>query len=179
MYLIAAFFFTVSVTFLSAFTFADVSLNEQYRLGSGDMIKVLVYDESDLTLEAQLIDSGTLNFPFLGELEVAGLTVGELQSKIHDGLLGDYLIEPKVLVSIVEYRQFFINGEVESPGGFSFQPGLTIGKAVSLAAGFTERANKKAIYIVSDSGDQNKPARVNLSTAVKPGDTITVKQSFF
>ena len=145
-------------------------------MGSGDTIKVLVYDESDLTLEAQLSDSGTLNYPFLGELKVAGLPVGELESRIHNGLLGDYLIEPKVLVSIVEYREFFINGEVERPSGFAFQPGLTVGRAVSLAEGFSERANKKAIYIVSDNDAvAAKPERVSFSTSVKPGDIITIE----
>ena len=180
MRLIAAIFFILLVTPLSAFTFADDSLSTQYRLASGDTIKVLVYDESDLTVEAQIDDSGTLNYPFLGKLKVKGLTVGELQTLIHKGLLGDYLINPKVLVSIVEYRQFFISGEVERPGGFPFLPGLTVGKAVSLAEGLTERANKKAIYIVSDDDEATaKPRRVRLSSPVKPGDIITIEQSFF
>ncbi|GAA3912712.1 polysaccharide biosynthesis/export family protein [Litoribacillus peritrichatus] len=151
----------------------------EYSLGSGDLIKVQVYGEEDLTREVRLSDAGTLSFPFLGEFQVLGLTVGQLQTYITQGLLGDYLVDPKVSVTIVEYRQFFINGEVEKPGGFSFQPGLTVRKAVSLAGGFTERASKKNIFIISDSDPTNTPKKVSLSGSLKPGDIITVEQSFF
>lgn len=150
-----------------------------YTLGSGDTIRISVYGEEDLSLEAQLGDSGILNYPFLGELRLSGLSVANVEQKITQGLLGDYLIEPKVSVSVMQYRQFFVNGEVSNPGGFAFQPGLTVGKALSLAGGFTERANKKDIYILSDSSAGEAPKKAKLSSAVKPGDIITIKQSFF
>jgi len=174
------FIYLISLSF-PLMGFAQSSEVDQYRLGSGDAIKILIYGEDDLTVEARLGDSGKLNYPFLGELVVSGFTVGELQGRIHQGLLGDYLVEPKVSVSVTEYRQFFINGQVESPGGYSFQPGLTVGKAVSLASGFSERANKRAIYVVSDNDNnvEKKRSRVSLNTPVKPGDVITVEQSFF
>ncbi|NHO68520.1 polysaccharide export protein [Aestuariicella hydrocarbonica] len=151
----------------------------EYTLGSGDVIRILVYGEDDLSVESQLSDAGTLSYPFLGELQLLGLTVGELQNKITQGLLGDYLIDPKVSVTILEYRQFYINGEVEKPGGFPFQPGLTIRKAVSLAEGFTERASKKNIFVVSDNDPTSTPRRVELNSPVQPGDSITIEQSFF
>lgn len=151
----------------------------EYALGSGDTVSINVYGEEDLSLEAKLGDAGTLNYPFLGKLKVAGKTVQELQQEIVSGLKGDYLIEPKVSVNILEYRQFFINGEVTVPGGFPFQPGLTVAKAVTLAQGFTERANKKGIYIISENDSSRKSRKVRLSSEVKPGDIITVKESFF
>lgn len=163
---------------LSPATASESGLSE-YTLGSGDQIKIQVYGEEDLTVEVRLSDAGTLSFPFLGELNVLGLTVGRLQSLIDVGLRGDYLIDPKVSVTILEYRQFFINGEVKKPGGFSFQPGLTVRKAVSLAGGFTERASKKNIYIISDDDHTNTPRNVSQGEPLKPGDIITVEQSFF
>ncbi len=164
--------------FMVPYVFA--SEQDVYTLGTGDTIQILVYGEDDLSLEAQLGDSGVLNYPFLGELKLSGMSVSEAEQMISQGLLGDYLIDPKVTVSVVEYRQFFINGEVGRPGGFAFQPGLTVAKAVSLAQGFTERANKKAIYILSDKDTSfEKRKRVRLTTPVRPGDIITVEQSFF
>lgn len=151
----------------------------EYAMGSGDKIRVLVYGEDDLTLETQLSDAGTISYPFLGELQVLGMTVGQLQEKITQGLLGDYLINPRVSVTILEYRSFYINGEIEKPGGFPFKPGLTIRKAVSLAEGFTERAAQKNIFVISDNDASQTPRRVDLNYAVKPGDIITVEQSFF
>ncbi|GLQ30288.1 polysaccharide biosynthesis/export family protein [Litoribrevibacter albus] len=151
----------------------------EYTLGSGDLIKILVYGEEDLTVETRIRDAGTLSFPFLGEFKVLGMTVNQLQTRISDGLRGDYLVDPRVTVSILEYRQFFINGEVKKPGGFSFQPGLTVRKAVSLAGGFTERANKRNIFIISENDVLRTPRSVSLGEALKPGDIITVEQSFF
>lgn len=150
-----------------------------YTLGSGDKIRIQVYGEDDLTIEAQLSDAGTLSYPFLGELKLLGLTVGQLQTKIIEGLKGDYLIDPKVTITILEYRQFYVNGEVKKPGGFPFQPGLTVSKAVSLAEGFTERASKANIFIISDGDTTHTPRRVTLTSPVKPGDIITIEQSFF
>ncbi len=161
------------------FASAQGGLSE-YTLGSGDAISIHVFGEEDLSFEEiQLSDAGSLSYPFLGEIQLLGLTVGELQTKITQGLLGDYLIDPRVSVTIVGYRQFYINGEVEKPGGFAFQPGLTIRKAVSLAEGFTERAAKSNIFVISDSDKSQTPRRVGLNSPVKPGDIITIEQSFF
>jgi len=157
---------------------AQTGLSE-YALGSGDKIRIHVYGEDDLGVETLLSDAGTLAYPFLGELRVLGLTAGELQQKITEGLLGDYLIDPKVSVTIIEYRKFYINGEVKVPGGFSFTPGLTIRKAVSLAQGFTERAAKGNIFVISDTDSTQTARRVDQNESVRPGDIITVEQSFF
>jgi len=156
----------------SAFALGEV---DTYKLGAGDKIQILVYDEEDLSLDALLGESGILNYPFLGELSLSGLSVAEVEQLITKGLLGDYLIKPKVSVSVI----VFISGEVEKPGGFEFQPGLTVGKAISLAGGFTERADKKDIYIVSDNAGTAKPRKVRIGAPVKPGDIITIEQSFF
>lgn len=170
--LLCGMFFSVSAT-------AQQGLSE-YTLGSGDVIRIHVFGEGGLTFEeVQLSDAGTLSYPFLGEIRLKGLTVGELQTKIVEGLKGDYLVDPKVSVTIIRYRQFYINGEVKTPGGFPFQPGLTVRKAVSLAEGFTERAAKSNIFIISDNDSSQTPTRVNLNAPVKPGDIITVEQSFF
>ena len=96
-----------------------------YQLGAGDHIIIQVHDEPDLSMDFHLNHSGILNYPFLGELKVAGLSVLELEKLITNGLRGRYLIDPDVTVSIEEYRSFFINGEVENPGGFPYQPSLT------------------------------------------------------
>lgn len=149
-----------------------------YQLGSGDLIRIQVYGENDLTLEARITDTGTLSYPFLGQIQVAGRTLGQLQNFIVTGLKGNYLLDPKVSVTILDYRQIYINGEVKKPGGFSFKPGLTVRKAISLAGGLTERASSRKIFIISEkTPNQQKVADMN--TRVHPGDIITVEQSFF
>jgi polysaccharide export outer membrane protein len=139
-----------------------------YRLGAGDILTIRVYGEDDLTREKQrLPDSGVLSFPF-GDVCALGLTVSDLENKITE-----------VSVSIEEYRPFFIYGQVEKPGGYSFQSGLNVRKAVSIAGGFKERASQSKIYVVREGDAGNAANKVDLNSPVWPGDTVTVEESFF
>ena len=150
-----------------------------YRLGPGDRIIIKVFGEEDLSMDFRLNDSGRLNYPFLGELVVQGLTVAELEQRITRGLRDSYLRDPAVTVSIAEYRPFFLYGEVQKPGGIPYQPRLTVERAIALGGGFTERASRSKIEVVRASDPKHKAVRVELSDPVFPGDVITVKQSFF
>jgi polysaccharide biosynthesis/export protein VpsN len=150
-----------------------------YRLGPGDQIIITVFGEDDLSMNFRLNDTGKLNYPFLGELTVKGLTVAELEQLITRGLKGPYLVNPDVTVSIGEYRPIFVHGEVKKPGSFAFQPGMTLEQAIAMAGGFTDRANRKKIERIRGDVPGATPARVELSAPVFPGDVITVRQSFF
>lgn len=150
-----------------------------YRLSTGDVISIRVLGEDDLTRDKiRLGDSGALTLPF-GYLDARGMTVGELQQAIANGLRGRFLVNPRVSVTIDEYRPFFIQGQVERPGGYPYQPGLNVRKAVSLAGGFKERASTTKIFVVREKDKTNRPARVTVNSAVAPGDTIIVEESFF
>jgi protein involved in polysaccharide export with SLBB domain len=150
-----------------------------YRLGSGDRIQIQVFDEPDLSMEVRLSDAGTISYPFLGEVRVSGNTVSQLEAQIVGGLKGDYLVDPKVNVSVVEYRPFYINGEVEDPGGYPYQPGLTLRKAIALAGGFTERASKSKINVLSEGAIDGRQRQIGMDVMLNPGDIVTVEQSFF
>jgi protein involved in polysaccharide export with SLBB domain len=165
--------------FLFSWSLALQAQSTQYMLGSGDMVRIQVYDEEDLYLEARVSDSGTISYPFLGELKVVGITPTELEQHITESLRGDYLINPKVSVDILEYRPFYVNGEVGSPGHFPFQPGITVRKAISIAGGFKERASKDKIFIIRDNAESDEPEKVILDEVIKPGDIVTVEESFF
>ena len=154
-----------------------------YRLGAGDTISITVYDEKELSLDkVKLSDAGSVSFPLLGEIKVLGLTASDLQKKITIALKGTYLVNPQVTVSVDQYRDFFVNGQVYKPGNYPYQPGLTVRKAVSIAGGFKDRANKELVSVIHDSQDQQDnptPKKVTLGTLVQPGDTVTVEESFF
>ncbi len=164
---------------------SDTAL-EGYKLGAGDVINISVYDEKDLSLEVRIGLSGQISYPLLGDVAVSGLSPKQLEVKLVSGLKGPYLIDPSVTVSIVEYRPFYVIGEVKKPGGYPFHPGLTVDKAISISGGFTERASKSNIFVVHDdsknqskrSEDEDKEA-VKLFDVIQPGDVITVEQSFF
>lgn len=173
--------FLVAATLLfCSLSLAQNSELSSYKLGSGDMISIRVLGEDDLKRErVRLSDAGTLSFPVLGEIKVKGMTVGALEDFITKGLKGRYLLNPQVTISIDEYRNFFVNGMVEKPGGYPFSPGLTVRKAISIAGGFKERAAREKINIIRDDDPHQTPRKVDLNATVQPGDILTVDESFF
>ncbi len=161
-------------------TTSKIDTLSRYRLSTGDVISISVYGEDDMTRgKIRLTDAGTISYPVLGEIQVRGKTVGELEKFLTDGLRGRYLVNPRVAVTIDEYRPYFINGQVSNNGSFPYQPGLTVRKAVSVAGGFKERASLSKITIVRDGDATNTPVKADLNAQVHPGDIITVGESFF
>lgn len=151
-----------------------------YKLAPGDVITIRVFGEEDLSKEKiRLSDAGTIPYPVLGEVRARGFTIGEIEREITNGLRGRYLVNPQVSVHIEEYRPFYINGMVEKPGGYPYQPGLTVLKASSLAGGFKERASMSKIYIIREADSSQRPQKAELGTVVYPGDTISIEESFF
>jgi polysaccharide biosynthesis/export protein VpsN len=177
---LAAVLLSLFVTVASLASPALAQELSSYKLGPGDVISIRVLGEEDLKRERiRLSDAGSVSFPVLGEVRVKGMTVGALQEYIRNGLKGRYLLDPQVTVSIDEYRNFFVNGMVEKPGGYPFAPGMTVRKAISVAGGFKERANRDRINIIHDDDPKQVQQRVDLNAAVLPGDILTVEESFF
>jgi polysaccharide biosynthesis/export protein VpsN len=153
-----------------------------YTLGAGDQVSIQVYGEPEMSIQTRIAANGRLTYPFLGELDVTGLSPRQLETRIMRGLKGDFLVDPKVSVTITEYRPVFVNGQVKSPGGFPYQPGLTVRKALSLAGGMTERGSEKRLSVISEDDKQqgrNKGRSVRMDDLVGPGDIVTVDESFF
>jgi polysaccharide export outer membrane protein len=151
---------------------------DSYTLGPGDVIVIQVFGEDELKLETQLTDSGNVNYPFLGTIKVTGMTIKQVEQHVYQGLKGDYFVEPNVFVGIVQYRPFYIHGEVKKPGGYPYQPGMTVNQAIALAGGMTERASRDKIFI-SREGDKSNTLNGSLASRISAGDTITIEQRFF
>ncbi|WED20647.1 polysaccharide export protein [Vibrio sp. JC009] len=185
---------TITKLLLTTITllFASSALADQYVLSAGDTIKISVYGEDDLSIAELIIDSReTFDYPYLGNISTQYKTLEMIQNEIEDGLRGDYLIDPKVNVSIVKYRNIYVNGVVNRPGAYEFQPDLTVDKAIALAGGFLAKYRKtKGIYLtrndevkgLSQSEINNllkNKEPVDRTASVEPGDTIYVVSSFW
>ncbi len=158
----------------------SASLFSTYQLGAGDMLTIRVLGEPELTLEKiRLTDAGTLSYPVLGEIRLLGLTVGELEKIITDGLRGRYLKNPQVSVQMDEYRPFYVNGLVEKPGSYPYQPALTVRKAASIAGGLKIRASVDKVYVIRANDVNQNAIKADMNTPIYPGDTVIVEQSFF
>lgn len=153
--------------------------SEEYKLGPGDRIKIVVYNEPDLKIDIKIGKSGYISFPFLSDIKVTGLSTEQVEKHIRSGLIGDYLIDPQVSVSIDTYRPFFIHGQVVRPGGYPYQDDLRLDKAIALAGGLSNRASKSDWKITRVVDGKTITIEVNIATQVMPDDIIKIEQSFF
>ena len=150
-----------------------------YRLGSGDKVHITVYAEPDLTGDFAISGAGKISFPLIGEIDALGLTSTELQTEIADKLMPNYLKDARVNVEMLTFRPFFIMGEVAQPGEYPFSDGLTIGRAIAKASGYTYRANHKKAY-VKHSGSNVEELIVDIDAApVQPGDVVRIPERYF
>ncbi len=155
------------------------ALASNYRMGPGDVIDISVYGEPDLSVEKKLDRSGIVTFPFIGDIQATGLTTAELENEVREGLLGDYLVDPQVTVSVMTYRPFFIHGQVVKPGGYPYQEDLRLDKALALAGGLASRASKTNWKITRVVDGKTITIDADIATVVLPDDIIKIEQSFF
>lgn len=159
---------------------ASYVVPEEYRLGTGDVISVRVYGgDEEIRLERVRLDgAGMLVLPF-GDFKALGQTAREVETAITNSVRGRLLKNPRVAVSIEEYRPFFVDGQVGRPGAYPYQPGLTVRKALTIAGGLRERASLKKIFVLREGDKESRPVNVGMNAPVGPGDTIHVEESFF
>jgi len=169
----------LSVAQTATVTSATVRDVPEYRLGVADKVRVNVFGEQALTGEFLVGGSGKISLPLLGEVQAAGLTIGEFQEEIAKALRQGYIKEPRVSAEVLNYRPFYILGEVNKPGEYPFTNNLTVLNAVATAEGFTYRANKKIVFIKRADKTTEEPFPLTTTTAVAPGDTIRIGERYF
>lgn len=156
-----------------------VRIVPEYRLGPADKIRINVFGEEALTGEFLVGNSGKVSLPLIGEVQAQGLTIAELQEQIAVALRQGYINEPRVNAEVLNYRPFYILGEVNTPGEYPYTANLTVLNAVATAGGFTYRADTRRVYIkrADANGEQTFP--LTTATQVAPGDTIRIGERFF
>lgn len=150
-----------------------------YRLGIADRIRIDVFGEPDLSLDAMVDPTGRVNYPLLGSIAVLSKTAREVQDALHAGLSNGYLVSPDVRVTVIGYRPFYIIGQVRKAGAYPFVVGLTVEKALALAGGLTNIASTRKIYLLREDAPTQDRIRARLDSLVLPGDTLLVEESLF
>ena len=154
-------------------------LNEPYRLGAGDRVRITVFGQQDLTNTYAVDKAGLIAFPLVGSVGAHGRTPQELESVLAVKLRQGFLREPDVSVEIDRYRPFFVMGEVNSAGQYTYVPGMTVQNAIAIAGGFTPRAVQDNADITRQIRGTVLNGRVPLSDPILPGDTIYVRERLF
>ncbi len=149
-----------------------------YVLGPGDKLKVTVFGSEDLSGETEVDPSGQVTLPLIQQVPAAGKTVRELEQEIRQKLSPDYVKNPRLSIEVLNYRPFFIIGEVKNPGSYPYVAGMTVVNAIALAGGYTYRANKNEVLMTRKSDPAHKvPAKP--TDIVMPGDIVEVQERYF
>ncbi len=152
-----------------------VQMRGPYRLGAGDGLSLRVYDQPQLSGNFAIDDSGMIDMPLLGMVPAAGLTSAELAAAIGAALRAKNLIlAPSVAVEVAKYRPFYTLGEVNNPGQYPYRPDMTVLTAISIAGGFTYRAEQDYVGVTRDIGKGPAQYRAPTTALAAPGDVITV-----
>ncbi|MBZ6382903.1 polysaccharide biosynthesis/export family protein [Sphingomonas sanguinis] len=149
-----------------------------YRLGTADKVRVIVYNEPTLSGEFTVSDNGTLSLPLIGDVPANGRSPREVASDIQAKLADGYLREPRVSLDVLTYRPFYILGEVTKPGEYAYSNGLTALNAVARAQGFTYRANKRKVYLKRAGESAEKEVNID-GLEIRPGDTLRIGERYF
>jgi protein involved in polysaccharide export with SLBB domain len=150
-----------------------------YKLGPGDKLRIITFDEPQLTGEFLVDSTGTVSLPLIGEVPANGRTVGEVQGDIVGRLKDGFIKEPSVSIEVLTFRPFYILGEVNKPGEYPYTSDLTVMNAVATAGGFTYRANEHRVLIKHQGESTEERVILTPTTKVRPGDTIRVVERYF
>jgi polysaccharide biosynthesis/export protein VpsN len=151
-----------------------------YKLDAGDQLKITVFGEVDLSGNFVVDGQGVISMSLIGEIVAKNLTLRELQRLIETRLRDEnYLRNPQVSAEVVNYRPFYILGEVNKPGEYPYVSGLTLMNAIASAGDFTYRADKRRVFIKSKDAADEREIVVTPSTTIRPGDTIRIRERLF
>src|SRR5258708_17483773 len=154
-------------------------IDESYQLGAGDKIRLSVFGETDLGGEFLIDGSGDVRLPLIGQVKVTGLTVRAFEDKII-GLYEDgYLRDPRISIEVINYRPFYIIGEVTKPGQYPYVSDMNPLNPVALAGGYTAKADKAEVYIQRTGANGEKDYPSNETTKIRPGDVVRIPERFF
>ena|SRR5215207_3887069 len=149
------------------------------KLQPGDKIKINVFGENNLSGEYEIDQSGQISLPLAGTVEAVGLTQAELERALAKKFRSEYLKNPKVTVTIATLRPFYMMGEVEKPGEYSYRSGLNALTALAIAGGPTYRASRSTIQIQRRGETSMRDYPISASVPILPGDVIRVPERYF
>jgi protein involved in polysaccharide export with SLBB domain len=172
---------------------AGIQVHEGYKLQNNDYIVITVFQEDDLLTQTRISKNGTINFPLLGTVVLEGLTLPQASEKIRAALDKDYIVGPKVTLTILEYakRRVTVLGQVNKPGSIEMpdEGDMDLLSAIAMAEGYTKIADPGKITIRRVVNGADTIIRVNAKRlasdketkpfVLQANDTISVAESIF
>ena len=153
--------------------------SSDYRLGAGDKIRVTVYNETDLSGEFQIDGTGFVRLPLVGQVKALGRTAHQLEGDVGMALSDGYLKNPRVSIEVTTYRPFYIIGQVNRPGQYTYASNMSALDAIGMAGGFTEHAVESTVHVRHEGDDKTYDVKPDATVMIRPGDVVTVDQTLF
>ncbi|MBJ3785458.1 polysaccharide biosynthesis/export family protein [Devosia sediminis] len=147
-----------------------------YQLDTGDVLRVTVYGDAELSKTYKVDDNGAVSFPLVGSVPVRGVTTADAAHRLAAALANGYMRNPDVAVEIDQYRPFYIQGEIKTAGQFPYVYGMTVRAAISTAGGYSETADRGRAIVYRRHGNEMVKGAVDLDFPIAPGDTIVVQE---
>jgi protein involved in polysaccharide export with SLBB domain len=148
------------------------------HIQAGDKIKLVVYGEDSLSGLYDVSPSGSVSLPLIGTIDAVGHSRSDLEKQIARRY-SNFVKGAKVTVNVIEYRPFYVMGEVLKPGKYPYESGLNAMTAISTAGGLTYRASKSSILIQRPGEDVWHEYPLTASVSVGPGDLVRVPERYF
>lgn len=158
---------------------ATANLNAGYILGAGDRVRFIVFGEQQLSGEFAVSQQGVLSYPLIGDIRAAGRTIPDVIAEVTLRLKDGFVNEPKVSAEVLNYRPFYILGEVNRPGTYPYSSEMTVMNAVATAGGFTYRANRGSVFVKHAGETGEKKYKLTADTMVRAGDTVRISERMF
>jgi len=150
-----------------------------YELDYGDRIRIEVFNQPDLSGEYSLDGDGRFSMPLIGAVEAAGLSPAELEALLVSKFKPDYLVNPRIFIQVLNYRPYYLIGEVNGTGAFPYRAGMTYMTAIAIAGGFTYRAKQDYVFVIRGDDPKQEEIRLSVDEKVQPGDIIRVAERLF
>ena len=172
---------------------AQVRSSQSYVLQPGDLVDIRVYMEDNMNRVLRISGNGTVTFPLVGNIKIAGLSLEQAEQNLADRLT-TYIRQPQVSMLVKEYgnKTVYVLGQVSKPGSIQIPPEkqLTVLEAITSVGGFTDIANTSKVRVLRmEDGKQKsmdvdvsqitKQGNKSLDIALQPGDVVFVPQSLF
>jgi len=152
---------------------------KEYALGPGDRLKLSLYGDDTFNGEFTISDQGTVSLPLIGTQMAGGMSLEAFRAATQAKLADGYYRNPRLSAEVVNFRPFYILGEVTKPGSYPYVAGMTLGQAVAIAGGYTVAAKRNLVAIKHMGSPQEVKERADGALRIEPGDTVRILERLF
>jgi polysaccharide biosynthesis/export protein len=163
----------------AAYASQGYAAETSYNLDTGDRVRISVFGQDGVSNSYFVDAAGYVNIALIGPVAARGLTAPALAQAVAGRLRDGFVRDPHVSVEVEAYRPFYILGEVNAPGQYPYQPGMTLETAIAIAGGYSPRADKRTAMLTRTFNGVPAKSKVPLQTQLRPGDTVNVAERWF